>query len=635
MTGVDPLAEAKRLLTADPARAAALAEAALRHVPSDATTLLLATARRRAGDVEGALAVAAALAARLPGAWGAQFEHGMALSATGRSEAAVAALERALAANPQANLALHARADLLMLRGTAHDRPAILLLGHAPAVAAAASYFAGTEPAASLVARFGLDPNDVAAACLLAEIGAARGLHEAVASLLTDTLRRASGHQPARFRLAEALHRATDDAAALAAAEPLPEVAPVLALRASILMALGRADEAAAALARAATLAPGAAQVAIAHGHALRAIGARDTAVAAYRAAIPAAEAYWSIADLKTDALTAADIAAMEEQLTRPDLPSIDHSHLHFALGNALRGSEDDERAFRHLLAANRVRCALEPFDRTAHEDFIERTIATCDAPFFAARAGSGDPAPDPIFVVGMPRAGSSLVEQILGSHSAVESAGELPDLTALARSLAAGRPYPEALALLTPADLAAAGARYLGRTWLRRHTPAPRFVDKFPGNVLHLPLIHLALPHARVIDVRRHPLDCCVSLFAQSFARGQAYSYNLADLGAVYAAYVRLTAHIDAVLPGRVLCVSYEALVDDLEGETRRMLDHCGLAFEPACLRFFERAGAVRTASSEQVRRPLHRGGIGRWRRFAPWLGPLVDALEAGGVKP
>ena len=251
---------------------------------------------------------------------------------------------------------------------------------------------------------------------------------------------------------------------------------------------------------------------------------------------------------------------------------------------------------------------------------------------FFAEREGCGDPAPDPIFIVGLPRSGSTLIEQILSSHSAVEGTMELPEIIAMTRALRRGgegaASYHEVLAELPVERFAELGRQFLDRTRVHRKTAAPLFIDKMPNNFLHLGLIQLMLPNAKIIDARRHPLACCFSGFKQHFARGQSFSYSLTDLGRYYCDYVDLMAHFDAVLPGRVHRVIYERMVEDTESEVRRLLDHCRLPFEASCLRFFENDRPVRTASSEQVRRPINRDGIDQWRHYAAWLDPLKAAL-------
>ena len=266
--------------------------------------------------------------------------------------------------------------------------------------------------------------------------------------------------------------------------------------------------------------------------------------------------------------------------------------------------------------------------------DHLKRSKALFTPAFFAERAGQGCEAPDPIFIVGLPRAGSTLIEQILSSHSQVEGTMELPDIIAIAKRLGGRRRkdeadvYPEVLAELPAAELKALGEEYLERTRVQRKLGRPLFIDKMPNNFGHIGLIHLILPRAKIIDARRHPLGGGLSCFKQHFARGQGFTYDLTDLGRYYADYVALMAHFDAVLPGRVHRVIYERMVADAEGEVRRLLDYCGLGFEPACLRFYENERAVRTASSEQVRQPIFTESVDHWRRYDSWLEPLKTAL-------
>ncbi len=360
----------------------------------------------------------------------------------------------------------------------------------------------------------------------------------------------------------------------------------------------------------------------------------------AYRQAIARApafgEAYWSLANLKTWRFEPGDADRMAALLASGEPAPEDRCYLHFALGKAKEDEANFAESFDHYRRGNAARRAVLPYHAAAHADFVARTIATFSSHFLAERSSVGLEAADPIFVLGMPRSGSTLIEQILASHSAVEGASELPDITAMARRLSAvaaaetgqGNAYPGSLADMPRAAFAELGAEYLERTRVRRSPGRPFYIDKFPGNFMHVGLIHLMLPRARIVDVRRNPLACCVSLFKQCFAQGQAYSYDLADLGGYFTQYEKLMAHFATVLPGRVLRVSYEAMVEDPEPQVRRLLDHIGLDFEASCLNFFETDRAIRTPSSEQVRRPIFRDGLDQWRNFQPWLKPLADAL-------
>ncbi len=631
------LAEAKRLLAIDPVAAVAVARRALAAMPTSVEAqFVLGAALRRTGDLDAAVAILARLADRLPRAWGVQYELGMTLAGLGRIEAAAAALDSAARLNPQSSLVLHALSEILTLldrpaeAATMRMRPVAGSVSD-PRLGAAAMAWLGDGDAVPL-AELGLHLTDIATVCLVADAGLRLGAVDAVAAMLTRALAASPGHVPARHALAIALYRLdrSDDALAaiatvLAAA---PTVAAFRALRGAIRMQRG---EVAAAIADYVAAAGTDAAVWHSLGHALRAAGRQDEAVAAYRRALalrPAyAEVYWSLANLKTWRFAPADRTTMAALFAEAAVE--DRAYLHFALGKADDDAGDTAASFAHYAAGNIARRATTPYDRAAHDDFVARTIATFTADFFAARAGGGDPARDPIFLVGLPRSGSTLVEQILASHPAVDGLSELPDLPRIAQALAgvAGR-YPDALPGLGDADFARAGRDYLARTRSRRTPGRSRFVDKFPGNFLHAGLIHLALPSATIIDVRREPVATCFSLFKQLFARGQAYAYDLTDLGYYYRSYVTLMDHFAAVLPRRIVTLSYEALVDDSEAEIRRLLAGAGLAFDPACLRFFANDRPVRTASSEQVRQPIYRRGLDDWRRYERWLGPLIDAL-------
>ncbi len=320
--------------------------------------------------------------------------------------------------------------------------------------------------------------------------------------------------------------------------------------------------------------------------------------------------------------------------MQRDDLAKDQRAQFEFALGKALEDAADYEAAFAHYAKGNELRRETIPYEAGDASIRVHRSVTTYTSRFYSKRVDWGATAPDPIFVVGLPRSGSTLIEQILSSHSQVEGTMELPEIISITRELRAqsanadGRSYHDVLATKSADDIRALGEAYIARTRIQRKSTAPFFIDKMPNNFFHVGLIHLILPNAKIIDARRHPLACCFSGFKQYFARGQNFSYGLEELGRYYRDYVALMAHFDSVLPGRVHRVIYERMVEDTEHEVRRLLDYCGLPFEDGCLRFFENERPVRTASSEQVRRPIYREGVDHWRHFEPWLSPLKAAL-------
>jgi tetratricopeptide (TPR) repeat protein len=485
-------------------------------------------------------------------------------------------------------------------------------------------------------------PTDIAAIRMMAELAGRLGRYGDSEHLLRRALELAPAFTAARANLATVLYRQNRPAEAIAVLDALLDGEPANPahqnLKAAALGRIGGYEEALALYAAVLERFPNQPKVWMSYGHVLKTVGRQADSVAAYRRAISAepslGEAWWSLANLKTVELGARDVAAMEAALTAPGLGEEDRFHLHFALGKALEDEGEPERAFAHYAEGNRLRRAAIGYDPQEISRHVERSLAFFTPAFFAAREGGGCQARDPIFILGMPRAGSTLIEQILASHSQVEGTMELPDLPALAKRVGGrrlkseGTAYPESLAALSPAELEALGAEYLERTRIQRKTAKPLFIDKMPNNWAHAGFVHLILPKARIIDARRHPLACCFSNFKQHFARGQGFSYDLRELGRYYRDYVRLMRHFDEVLPGRVHRVIYERMVEDPEAEVRRLLDYLGLPFEEACLRFYENQRAVRTASSEQVRQPINREGLDQWKPYEPWLGPLKQAL-------
>jgi tetratricopeptide (TPR) repeat protein len=481
------------------------------------------------------------------------------------------------------------------------------------------------------------DPFDVRAIRMLAELAARIGRWGDAENLLRRAVELAPGWTAAKANLALVLGRMGRPAEALNLLDDIfaeePEDLGHWNLKAATLGRLGEFEQAIDLYEGVLAASPGQSRVWLSYGHMLKTVGRQADGVAAYRKAIELrptlGEAWWSLANLKTVRLDAGDVAAMERALAEPDLARADVYHLHFALGKALEDAGEPERAFRHYEEGNRLRREGIGYDAGETTRQVDRNIALFTPYFFAARQGWGCPAPDPIFILGMPRAGSTLVEQILASHPLVEGTAELPDIPMIARRLAGSDgAYPDCLADLSANEARALGEEYLERAALQRRERKPFFIDKMPNNWVHAGLIHLILPNAKIVDARRHPLDCCVSNFRQHYARGQGFSYSLADMGYYYADYVRLMAHFDAILPGRIVRVVHERLVEEPEAEIRRLLAALGLDFHPACLRSHETKRAVRTASSEQVRRPINRDGIGQWRAYAPWLAPLTEAL-------
>jgi tetratricopeptide (TPR) repeat protein len=652
------LDHASRLLGSDPELAGEQAQEILRVVHGHpAALLVLGASHRLCERHSAALAVLEPLARTLPEAAPVQYELGLALAKLGRGAEAVAALRRAVALKPERAQAWLALADLLREQGEdaaageaylAHVRHSV----RDPQLLRAAQALAENrlpEAEAQLRARLRQAPNDVAALRMLAELAVRVGRNEESLRLFEHCLALAPGFREARHHYALVLHRDQQSEAALAQLEILlaadPQNPGYRTLQAAILCRLGEYTRGIGIYDQILRTFPQNARVWMSQGHALKTAGRQPESVEAYRRSIALepqfGEAYWSLANLKTVRFDDADIAAIGQQLTREDLDPDHRLHFEFALGKAMEDRGEYAQSFAHYAEGNRLRLERMPYRAEDVTARMRRAKRLYTADFFAEREGWGDPSADPIFVVGLPRSGSTLIEQILSSHSQVEGTMELPEIIAMTRDLrreaeaAGARSYHDALATLDADALRALGRQYLERTRVQRKTGAPLFIDKMPNNFQHIGLIHLMLPNAKIIDARRNPMACCFSGFKQHFARGQNFSYSLEDIGRYYRDYVELMAHFDEVFArigraGRVHRVIYERMVEHTEEEVRRLLDYCGLPFEDACLRFYENDRPVRTASSEQVRRPINRDGIDQWRHYALWLGPLQAALGA-----
>ena len=645
------LAHAMRLLDTDPALAAEQASEIIRAVGEHPMALLvLGTAHRMRGDINAALDVLRPLASAQPRSATVQLELGIALGHAKQGDQAVAALRRAVALKPDLPRAWLALGDHLagmddMAGADAAYANHIRYATRDPQLLRAASALSENRiPEAELLLRELLrqKPTDVAAIRMLAEVAVRLGRNQDAENLLTRCLQLAPSFHAARQNYALVLHRSNKPELALAELDTLLAAEPANTayrnLKAVVLCRVGEYEQAITLYADILAEYPSHPKIWMSYGHALKTAGHQERAIDAYRSALRLqpgfGEVWWSLANLKTVRFSADDLATMRGQLQGPDLSSEDRQHLEFAVGKALEDLGEYEASFQHYQQGNDLRRAALQYVADDISVRVARIKRTYTREFFEKRGGFGATAPDPIFIVGLPRAGSTLIEQILSSHSAVEGTMELPEIISITRTLRSqgdasqALPYHDVLETLDAPALRELGEQYLQHTRIQRKTDAPLFIDKMPNNFLHIGLIHLMLPNAKIIDARRHPLACCFSGYKQHFARGQGFTYSLDDIGRYYRDYVELMAHFDAVLPGRIHRVIYEHMVDDTEAEVRRLLDYCGLPFEEGCLRFFENARPVRTASSEQVRKPIYRDGVDHWQHYAPWLGPLETAL-------
>jgi len=366
----------------------------------------------------------------------------------------------------------------------------------------------------------------------------------------------------------------------------------------------------------------------------MKTLGQQAPAIAEYHVAAAAragfGDAWWSLANLKTYRFSRNEIVKMRAEEAASAADPVDRYHLCFALGKALEDRNAFAESWQFYERGNALKRAESRYDPFITETDTRKQVETCTAQFFAARVGVGVPNPDPIFIVGLPRSGSTLIEQILASHSLIEGTHELADIQRTVVQLR-GRDdhrYPAVLAELAPEHFRTLGERYIADTCAYRQGK-PFFIDKMPNNFCHIGLIHLMLPNAKIIDVRRDPMACSFSNLKQLFAKGQEFTYSIEDIARYYRTYLELMRHWDAVLPGRVLRVWYEDVVENLEGNVRRILEFCRLEFEPGCLEFYKTERSISTASSEQVRQRIFRGGLLQWRNYEPWLGPLKDKLD------
>ena len=634
------------LRAGDYARAARICEEALRSFPDDASTMCLAAkaylAQRQFQESE---RHATEAMRRFPEFAAAQDVYGDLMLATGRADRAIAAYQRTLRLEPArpATLAKLDRArQVAGAESAAHgdDKGPRRRMAFADEIREAEKLQqAGEVNRAEDIYRAILkrDPDHVEAARLLAGVASLNKRYREAEVFLLRATSRAPNYARAWVDLIEAQREQEKYDEAIVSAEHLITIEPDKAeshmVYAGAVGVAGRHEEAIASYRKALELAPGKAGAMSGMAHHLKTIGEHEEAVGQYRACIAAkpehAEAYWSLANLKTFRFEDAEVAAMESLVQEGQLPEESLCMLHNALGLEYEARRDYDRAFENFQRCNTLRRQQESYDPVDTEATHDRVIN-----FFDEARLQQKPPPDvhpvPVFIVGLPRSGSTLIEQILASHSQVEGTHELSDLSKTVRAYRTRRNelFPETLSGLKPEGWARLGREYVERTRKYRRG-APFFIDKNPNNFVFVGLLKLAIPNAKVINARRHPMDSCFGSYKQLFASGQPFTYDLTEIGEYYVQYQRLMDHWHRVLPGFVLDVHYENVVDDLDGEVRRMLDFCGLPFEASCLNFHETRRAVKTASSEQVRRPIYSSSVGIWRKYERHLGELLHILK------
>jgi len=626
------------------------ADALLLTVPENRDVLYLrAQAQRLLGDIPAALATLASLQHLHPRFSRQYQERGQCHVALKQAPEAIDAFLRGVHINPALPASWSMLEGLYRLTGQAASAAEaaahVATLKKLPAeiVTATALFSDGELAAAEQIIRAFLlkHGHHIEAMRLLARIGIAREVFDDAQLLLEAVLELAPDYRAARFDYAQVLserhlhQQAQQQAQQLLAADASNR--DYRMLYALTCVGLGQHQRA---IELYRELLPGASQPADLHlsiAHSLKTLGRSDEVIAEYRAAAAAragfGDAYWSLANLKTYRFQDGEMQRMRAAESAPDTLELDRYHLCFALGKGLEDRQHYEQSFEYYARGNALKHAASRYQAKPIELNTRLQIEVCTRELFARHRHAGAHAVDPIFIVGLPRSGSTLIEQILASHSMVEGTHELADIPRLVAELRGRDPdadnprYPAVLAQMSGEDYQRLGEKYLRDTHVYRSGKA-RFIDKMPNNFRHIGLIQLMLPQAKIIDARREPMACCFGNFKQLFAHGQEFTYSLEDIARYYRTYLELMRHWDAVLPGRVLRVQYEELVDDLEGNVRRLLEHCQLEFEPACVEFHRTERSVRTASAQQVRQPIYREGLEQWRHYQPWLGALHQGL-------
>jgi tetratricopeptide (TPR) repeat protein len=631
-------------------QALAAAEARLAQWPENRDLLLIAaTSLRHLRRVPEAMTMLERLARLQPGFSRLHQERGLCYVQLKDAPNAIEALLLAVNLNPALPASWSMLARLYGMTGdlanaqTAAEH--VATLEHLPPdVVTATSLFSDGDlaPAEQIVRAFLLREGDHPEGIrLLARIALAHDVLDEAEILLEAVLALAPGYTAARYDYAQTLIKRQKHTEAQEPIAQLLDLDPgnldYRALEATAAVGLGQNDRAIAIYGEMLADAPASWDVPLWMGHALKTVGRVPEAVESYRAAAAArpnfGDAYWSLANLKMYRFSDDEIARMRAQEEAPTTGLIDRYHLCFALGKAFEDRGETAESWLWYERGNALKRSESRYRPELLETNTRLQIEVCTRAFFEARQGWGASAPDPIFILGLPRSGSTLLEQILASHSQVEGTQELSNVQRFVLDLQGRDPdldhprYPASLQDLTADDARRLGESYLADTRAYR-TGKPFFIDKMPNNFRHIGLIHLILPNARIIDARREPMSCCFSNLKQLFAQGQEFAYSVDDIARYYRTYLDLMQHWDAVLPGRLLRVQHDEVVADLDGSVRRMLDHCGLDFEPACIEFHKTRRSVRTPSSEQVRQPIFRDGLDQWRNYEPWLAPLRTAL-------
>lgn len=608
-----------------------------------------AVSERYLGHNDAALSTVNMIKSLSPDFGRAHQEEGHIYRALNDNQNALAAYRRACQCNPSLHASFKAQAEIFQALGNAsaaaemRNQEQRIMAMPKDLVAISHLLYEGKLIKAENAARHFLqqNPKNVEAMRLLAEIGSRLGVLEDADFLLESALIFEPDNVQVQIDYIQILRKRQKFVQALEQCKKLhaqdTENPIFQSLYAIELMQTGDYEKALELFDRVLQKLPNDAITLTSRGHALKTYGAHDDAVKSYQKAIAAddshGDAYYGLANLKTYQFSDDEIAKMRAQEEGSQLSYQNRIHVCFALGKAYEDRKNYDASFEYYEKGNTLKRNQSRYDADQMSDELDAQIKACTPALFAKQGGKGCEAPDPIFILGLPRAGSTLLEQILASHSQVDGTLELPNILSMAHRLRRQKQasnvslYPDNLHDLEAQQLREMGQDFIDSTRIHRQD-APFFIDKMPNNFRHIALIKLILPNAKIIDARREPMACCFSGFKQLFAEGQEFTYGLREIGQYYSDYVRLMDHWDMVLPGQILRVQHEDVLDDLEGQVRRMLDYLGLPFEQSCIDFHKNKRAVRTASSEQVRQPITKASVDLWRHYEKNLLPLKTAL-------